>query len=144
MSAIEILIAEDNEDDIVLIREALSEVWDTDGLHVVRDGVEALAYLRRKGRYRRARRPGLVVLDLNMPGKDGFQVLKEMKEDPSLRHIPVIVLTTSDRETDIVRSYSQGACSFITKPSRFDEFREIVEQFALYWYLVARIPTSGR
>jgi CheY-like chemotaxis protein len=140
----EILLVEDNEDDILLEQEALAEAKLVNIMSVVRDGEEAMAYLRREGRYHDARLPGLILLDINMPKKNGFEVLNEMKADAELRHIPVVMLTTSDSERDIVKSYATGACSFITKPMDFDKFGEIVKQFALYWALVARIPSTQR
>lgn len=140
----EILLVEDNEDDIVLEQEALSEAKLVNIMSVVRDGEEALAYLKRQGRYHDAKVPGLILLDINMPKKNGFEVLDEIKADPDLRHIPVVMLTTSESERDIVRSYATGACSFITKPMDFDKFGEVIKQFALYWAIVARIPSTQR
>jgi CheY-like chemotaxis protein len=140
----EILLVEDNEDDILLEREALADAKLVNLLHVVRDGEEAMAYLRGWGKYQNAQMPGLILLDINMPKKNGFEVLNEMKADPALMHIPVIMLTTSDSEADIVKSYAKGACSFITKPMDFDKFRDVVKQFALYWALVARVPAPRR
>ncbi len=137
----EILLVEDNEDDILLEQEALADAKLINLLYVVRDGEEAIAYLRRQGKYKNAPMPGLILLDINMPKKNGFEVLNEIKADPSLMHIPVIMLTTSDSEADIVKSYAKGACSFITKPMDFDKFRDVVRQFALYWVLVARVPS---
>jgi CheY-like chemotaxis protein len=137
----EILLVEDNEDDILLEQEALADAKLVNLMCVVRDGEEALAYLRREGKYRDVQMPGLILLDINMPRKNGFEVLNEIKSDPALMHIPVIMLTTSDREADIVKSYAKGACSYITKPMDFDKFREVVKQFALYWVLVARVPS---
>jgi CheY-like chemotaxis protein len=139
---VDILLAEDNDDDILLVRESFAEAKLANKLCVVRDGEEALAYLRRDGQYQDATMPGLVLLDIKMPKKDGFQALQEIKADPALRHLPVIMLTTSSREEDIVRSYAEGACSYITKPVQFDEFVRVVKQFALYWTLVARVPAS--
>ena len=107
----EILLVEDNEDDILLEQEALADVKLVNLMSVVRDGEEAMAYLRRQGQYRHAKLPGLILLDINMPKKNGFEVLKEIKADPELRHIPVVMLTTSDNERDIVKSYAKGACS---------------------------------
>jgi CheY-like chemotaxis protein len=138
----EILLVEDNEDDILLEQEALAEAQLVNLMHVVRDGEEAMAYLRRQGKYQNAQRPGLVLLDINMPKKNGFEVLNEIKADPALRHMPVVMLTTSDSEADIVKSYAKGACSFITKPMDFDKFRDVARQFALYWALVARVPST--
>ena len=137
---IHILVVEDNEDDIFLIREAFREARLANSFSVVRDGVEALEYLRGAGKHADAASPGLVLLDINMPKKNGFEVLKEIKDDPELRHLPVVMLTTSDAESDIVRSYANGACSYITKPVDFPAFRDVVRQFALYWTLVSRIP----
>jgi CheY-like chemotaxis protein len=138
----EILLVEDNEDDILLEQEALADAKLVNLMSVVRDGEEALAYLRRQGEYQNARVPGLILLDINMPKKNGFEVLNEIKADPALMHIPVVMLTTSDSEADIVKSYARGACSFITKPMDFDKFREVIRQFALYWALVSRIPST--
>ncbi|HWP24108.1 MAG TPA: response regulator [Candidatus Binatia bacterium] len=140
----EILLVEDNEDDIVLEQEALAEARLVNLMHVVRDGEEAMAYLRRQGAYRNARTPGLVLLDINMPKKNGFEVLNEIKADPALSHIPVVMLTTSESEADVVKSYARGACSYITKPMDFDKFRDVIKQFALYWALVARVPAPAR
>jgi len=141
---LEILLVEDNEDDILLEQEALAEAKLVNLMSVVRDGEEAMAFLRRQGRYQNAQIPGLILLDINMPKKNGFEVLNELKADPTLMHIPVVMLTTSDNEADIVKSYVKGACSYITKPMDFDKFREVVKQFALYWALVARVPSHAR
>jgi two-component system, response regulator len=137
----EILLVEDNEDDILLEQEALADAKLVNLMCVVRDGEEAMAYLRRQGKYQNVKIPGLVLLDINMPKKNGFEVLNEIKSDPALMHIPVVMLTTSDSEADIVKSYAKGACSYITKPMDFDKFRDVVKQFALYWVLVARVPS---
>ncbi|HXK28333.1 MAG TPA: response regulator [Candidatus Binatia bacterium] len=140
----EILLVEDNEDDILLEQEALAEAKLVNLMSVVRDGEEAMAFLRRQGRYQNAQMPGLILLDINMPKKNGFEVLNEIKADPALIHIPVVMLTTSDNEADIVKSYAKGACSYITKPMDFDKFREVIKRFAIYWALVARIPAHAR
>ena len=140
----EILLVEDNEDDILLEREAIADAKLVNLMFVVRDGEEALAYLRREGNYHHAQMPGLILLDINMPKKNGFEVLHEIKADPALMHIPVVMLTTSDSESDIVKSYANGACSFITKPMDFNKFGEVIKQFALYWSLVARVPSTSR
>ncbi len=138
--SVEILLAEDNDDDILLIQESFADAKVVNVLNVVRDGEEAMAYLRREGEYQDAVMPGLLLLDINMPKKNGFEVLREIKADPSLRHLPVVMLTTSQNETDVVRSYSEGACSYIMKPAKFEELRRVVKRFALYWALVVRIP----
>ena len=138
--AVDILLAEDNDDDILLTRESFAEAKIVNVLNVVKDGEEALAYLRREGGYKDAVMPGLLLLDINMPKKNGFEVLKEIKADAALRHLPVVMLTTSQNEADVVRSYSEGACSYIMKPARFEELSRVLKQFALYWALVSRIP----
>ncbi len=137
---VEILLAEDNDDDILLIRESFADAKIVNVLNIVKDGEEALAYLRQEGGYKDAVMPGLLLLDINMPKKNGFEVLKEIKADPALRHLPVVMLTTSQNEADVVKSYSEGACSYIMKPARFEELGQVLKQFALYWTLVARIP----
>lgn len=140
---IEILLVEDNEDDIVLLQEAFAEASLVNVMQVARDGEEAMVYLRREGVYRNAKMPGLVLLDINMPKKNGFEVLSEMKAEPKFRHIPVVMLTTSDRDEDILKSYVSGACSFIRKPVDFDALREVVNQFSIYWALVVKLPRGG-
>jgi len=142
--SLEILLVEDNEDDILLEQEAIIEAKLINLMYVVRDGEEAMAYLRREGKYQNAQLPGLILLDINMPKKNGFEVLNEIKTDPALMHIPIVMLTTSDSESDIVKSYAKGACSFITKPMDFYKFGEVIQQFALYWALVARVPAASR
>ncbi len=137
---VELLLVEDNEDDIVLIEEAFAEARLMNVLCKVRDGEEALAYLRQEGPYRRTRRPGLVLLDINLPKKNGFEVLHAMKTDPRLQSLPVVMLTTSDREDDIVRSYADGACSYIRKPMSLEQFAQVVKDFELYWTMVSRVP----
>lgn len=139
---VEILLVEDNEDDIVMTREAFEQEDAVRLLHVVKDGEEAMAYLRKEGPYKEARQPGLVLLDIAMPKKDGFEVLKEIKADLKLRHLPVIMLTTSTREEDIVKAYSAGASSYIPKPVGFQRLQEVVRIFKLYWSLVSRVPPS--
>ena len=140
---VEILLVEDNEDDMILIDEAFAEAKLMNVIQKVRDGEEALTYLRREGRYGNAHRPGLVLLDINMPKKNGFEVLAAMKQDPRLRPIPVVMLTMSDREDDIVRSYTDGACSYVRKPMSVEEFARVVKEFELYWTLVSRIPVRA-
>lgn len=139
---VELLLVEDNEDDIVLIQEAFADAKLMNVICKVRDGEEAVAYLRREGRYQEVRRPGLILLDINMPKKNGFEVLQAIKADPLLQSLPVIMLTTSDREDDIVRSYAGGACSYIRKPMNLDQFVQVMKDFELYWTLVSRVPSS--
>jgi CheY-like chemotaxis protein len=140
---VELLLVEDNEDDIVLIEEAFVEAKLMNVIFTVRDGVEALAYLRQEGQYTHRRRPGLVLLDINMPKKNGFEVLQAMKADPLLQSLPVVMLTTSDREDDIVRSYTDGACSYIRKPMSLAQFVQVVKDFELYWTMVSRVPPAN-
>lgn len=141
-NAVEVLLVEDNEDDIVIIQEAFAEARLVNVIKTVRDGEEALAYLRRNGKHKLASMPGLILLDINMPKKNGFEVLKEMKADPQLRQLPIVMLTTSESEEDVARSYANGACSYVRKPVDFDQFAKVVKQFELYWTLVSRIPSQ--
>ena len=108
----------------------------------VRDGEAALAYLCQEGPYKNAVRPGLILLDINMPKKNGFEVLEAIKANPQLQPLPVIILTTSEREEDVVRSYVYGACSYIRKPVSLERFIDVVKQFEVYWTLVSRIPPA--
>jgi CheY-like chemotaxis protein len=139
---LELLLVEDNDDDIVLIEDAFAEAKLMNVIFAVRDGEEALAYLRQEGQYTHRRRPGLVLLDINMPKKNGFEVLEAIKADPRLRTLPVIMLTTSDREEDVVRSYNDGASSYIRKPITLEQFARVIKGFELYWTLVSRIPSA--
>ena len=136
----EILLVEDNEDDIILTEEAFAVAKVMNSINSVRDGEAALAYLRQEGPYKDAVRPGLVLLDINMPKKNGFEVLQSMKADPLLQSLPVVMLTTSDREEDIGRSYTGGACSYIRKPMNLMRFGQVVKDFELYWTMVSQIP----
>jgi CheY-like chemotaxis protein len=141
-AAVEILVVDDNEDDLIMIEEAFAEAQLINVIRTVRGGEEALAYLRREGRYQAMPRPGLILLDINMPRKNGFEVLAALKADASLCSLPVIMLTTSDRDEDVIRSYSTGACSYIRKPVDLHRFTEVVKHFDLYWTLVSRVPVS--
>ncbi|CAA7624139.1 Response regulator rcp1 [Magnetospirillum sp. SS-4] len=136
----EILLVEDNPGDARLAQEALKEGRMTSRLKVVVDGVEAMAYLRRDGQYAGSPRPHLVLLDLNLPRKDGRQVLAEMKADEDLRRIPVVVLTTSQAEQDILRSYDLHANCYITKPVDLDRFISVVRSIEEYWCSVVTLP----
>jgi two-component system, response regulator len=141
---IELLLVEDNEDDIVLIEEAFAEAKLMNVIFKVRDGEDALAYLRQEGPYTHRRRPGLVLLDINMPKMNGFEVLQAMKADPLLQSLPVVMLTTSDRDDDIAQSYTSGACSYIRKPMSLAQFVQVVKEFELYWTMVSRVPLANR
>jgi len=140
---IDILLAEDDEDDYLLIAEALEESRLANKIHWVKDGEELLDYLYRRGDYAEpgeSPTPGIILLDLNMPRKDGREALKEIKSDPALRKIPVIVLTTSKAEEDILRSYDLGVNSFIRKPVQFEAFVEIVKVLGKYWFEIVELP----
>ena len=139
---VEILLVEDNEDDAVIIQEVFSDMRLATLINVVRDGEEALAYLQRNGKYKVVRMPDIVLLDINMPKKNGFEVLEAIKKDPRLHSLPVIMLTTSHREEDIVRSYAKGACSYIHKLVDLDQFKHLILQFEHYWTGISRIPSA--
>jgi CheY-like chemotaxis protein len=139
---IEILLVEDDPGDVMLIRESFADHKVGNVLSVVNDGVEALAYLRQEGEYADRPRPDLIVLDLNLPRKNGNEVLAEIKTDPELTLIPVVVLTTSEAEEDIRRSYRLHANAYITKPVDFDRFREVVHQIDDFFVGVVKLPTS--
>lgn len=139
---VDILLAEDNLGDRKLTKKALDQGKLRNNLHAVEDGVEALAFLRQAGAYADAPRPDLVLLDLNMPRKDGQDVLAELKDDPDLRRIPVVVLTSSDAEEDIAKSYDLHANAYMTKPVDFDGFLEIVESLEDYWLQLVRYPSE--
>jgi two-component system response regulator len=139
-SPIQILLVEDNPGDVELTREALHDTKVHMELSVVQDGVEAMAFLRREGRYADAPRPDLILLDLNLPRKDGRGVLSEVKADPVLRHIPVVVLTSSQAEQDIVRAYDLHANCYVTKPVDLDQFVKIVRSIEQFWFTVVKLP----
>lgn len=137
---IEILLVEDNAGDVRLTREALQEGRVRNNLSVAKDGVEAMAMLRRDPEYGDLPRPDLVLLDLNLPKMDGRKVLAAMKSDPDLRRIPVVVLTTSKAEEDIMRSYDLHANSYITKPVDFEQFIKMVQSIEEFWLTVVTLP----
>lgn len=139
---ITILMAEDDPDDRYLAREALIESRLANEIHFVEDGEELLQYLRHEGRYAELAppRPGIILLDLNMPRKDGREALYEIKADPLLRRIPVVVLTTSKAEEDILRSYDLGVSSFIVKPVTFEGLVKIMQTLGQYWFEIVELP----
>ena len=143
MQPIEILLVEDNEGDVELTREALAEAKVRNHLHVAEDGVAALRFLRREDPHGSAPRPDLILLDLNLPLMDGREVLAEVKSDPQLRKIPVVVLTTSQAEEDIVRSYDLHANCYITKPVDFEQFMRVVRSVHDFWVTVVKLPPPG-
>jgi CheY-like chemotaxis protein len=140
---IEILLVEDNPADVRLTQEALREGKVRNRLSVARDGAEALAFLRREGAFAAAPRPDLILLDLNLPRKDGREVLAEVKQDPVLRRIPVVVLTTSSAEVDILKSYELHANCYITKPVDLEQFVTVVRSIDDFWLTVVRLPGEG-
>ena len=137
---IEILMVEDSPTDVLMAREALEEAKVLNNLSITNNGVEAMAFLRREGSYSNAPRPDLIFLDLNMPRKDGREVLQELKEDPQLKCIPVVVLTTSKAEEDIVKSYGLHANCYITKPVDFERFASVVKTIEEFWFTVVTLP----
>jgi len=139
---IEILLVEDNAADVRLTEEALKEGKVRNNLHVARDGMEALEFLRRQGPHKNAIRPDLVLLDLNLPRRDGREVLAEIKNDPDLKMIPVVVLTTSSAEADILKSYKLHANCYITKPVDLEQFVQVVKSIDDFWLTVVRLPSE--
>ena len=140
---IRILLVEDNPGDVRLTREALKEGKVRNNLSVVGDGVEALAFLHREGSYSSAPRPDIILLDLNLPRKDGRQVLAEVKADPELRRIPIVVLTTSKAEEDILKTYELHANCFITKPVDFEHFIKVVQSIESFWLSIVQLPGAS-
>jgi len=137
---IEILLAEDSPGDARLTQEAFREGRVLNNLHIVGDGEEALAFLRREGKYAHAPRPDIILLDLNMPKKDGRETLAEIKSDESLKSIPVVILTISKSEEDILRSYNDHANCYITKPIDFGKFFDVVKSIEDFWFSIVRLP----
>lgn len=138
-----ILMAEDDVDDQMLVEESLEEARLANELHIVSDGEELIEYLQRRGEYEdpeSSPRPGLILLDLNMPRKDGREALKEIKADPKLRGIPIIALTTSQAEEDILNTYDLGVNSYVTKPVTFDDLVEIMKVLGRYWFEIVELP----
>jgi CheY-like chemotaxis protein len=139
---IEILMVEDNPGDVRLTMEALRETKMNNNLRVIRDGTEALAFLNREGEYGNASRPDLILLDLNIPGKDGREVLEEIKADERLGRIPVVILTTSQVEEDILKTYDLHANCYITKPVDLNQFVKVVRSIETFWLTIVRLPTE--
>ncbi|MGB8702675.1 MAG: response regulator [Thermosynechococcaceae cyanobacterium] len=141
-----ILMADDDEDDRMLTAEALEESRLSNQIHFVKDGEEAMDYLLRRGPYsdpKLSPRPGLILLDLNMPKKDGREVLRDIKGDPQLRRIPVVILTTSQAECDVYRSYDLGANTYIAKPVTFDSMVEVMRVLGRYWFTLVELPPES-
>jgi CheY-like chemotaxis protein len=140
LDVVDVLLVEDDDGDVLMTREAFEHHKIRNKLHVVRDGEEAIQFLRREGEYADAPRPGLILLDLNLPRRDGRQVLAELKADDELRVIPVVVLTTSEAEEDIARSYSLHANAYVSKPVDFDRFIEVIRQIDDFFVTVVKLP----
>ncbi|MBU6401623.1 MAG: response regulator [Verrucomicrobia bacterium] len=141
---IEILLVEDNPGDVRLTREALADAKVRNHLHAVTDGEAALAFLRRRDRFAEVPRPDLILLDLNLPKKDGREVLAEIKADRELKRIPVVILTTSQAEEDIVHSYDLHANCYITKPVGLDQFLKVVQSIESFWFEIVKLPPDGQ
>ncbi len=137
---IHVLLVEDDEGDVLMTREAFEHHKLRNQLHVVPDGVEAIAFLRQEGEHAGAPRPGLILLDLNLPRKDGREVLEEIKSDETLRSIPVVVLTTSQAEEDILRSYNLHANAYVAKPVDFERFIDVIRQIDDFFVTVVKLP----
>jgi chemotaxis family two-component system response regulator Rcp1 len=140
--AIKILLVEDNPGDVRLTLEAFKEGKVRNQISGVNDGVEALAFLRREGQYTEAPRPDVILLDLNLPKKDGYEVLAEIKHDSALRRIPVVILTTSEAERDILQTYYMHANCYITKPVDLEQFITIIKSIESFWLNVVKLPTE--
>ena len=141
---VQILLVEDNPGDVRLTKETLKDAKLMVDLHVVGDGVEAMAFLRQEGKHASAPCPDLVLLDLNLPKKDGREVLAEIKQDPDLRRIPVVVLTISNAEEDILKSYNLHANAYVNKPLDLEQFAKITKAIEDFWFTVVKLPPSGK
>ncbi len=139
---VEILLVEDNPGDVRLTREALREGKVNNNLSVAVDGVEALAFLRKEGKYAGAERPDLILLDLNLPRKDGREVLQEIKNDAQLRNIPIVVLTSSQAEQDVLSAYDLHANCYVTKPVDLDQFIHVVQSIETFWFSIVKLPSE--
>ena len=140
---VDVLLVEDDAGDVLMTREAFEHYKIRNTLHVVTDGEQAIQFVRRKGEFASAPRPGLIMLDLNLPRRDGLEVLAEIKADPELRVIPVVILTTSQAEEDIVRSYALHANAYVTKPVDFERFIEVIRQIDNFFITVVKLPHAS-
>ena len=140
---IDILLVEDNPGDVRLTIEAFKEGKVRNKLHVVEDGMEAMAFLKKEGKYSDVPRPDLILLDLNMPKKSGREVLAEVKSDENLKKIPIVILTTSKAEEDVLRSYDMHANCYITKPVDLDQFVRVIKTIKEFWFSIVRLPRGG-
>ncbi len=139
---VEFLLAEDNPGDVRLTKEALRDSKVHNNLKVVPDGVEALAFLRREGKYANAPRPDVVLLDLNLPKKDGREVLEAIKTDPALKRIPVVIVTSSEAEQDILRTYDLHANCYVSKPVDLDQFIKVIQSIESFWLTIVKLPSD--
>lgn len=137
-----LLLVEDNDDDVLLIRETIQDANFAQRIFIVTDGEQAMEFLRKDGQYKEVPVPNIIILDIRMPKKDGFKVLREIKENPGLCHIPVIILTASDKEKDMMKSYEKGASSYIVKPAEHAKFCDMIRHMVFYWKSVASIPAA--
>lgn len=142
IQTIDILLVEDNPADVRLTIEALKEAKVHNNLHIATDGAEAVSFLRREGKFSEAPRPDLILLDLNLPRKDGREVLEEIKSDPALKSIPVVVLTTSEAEEDILRAYNLSANCYVTKPVDLEQFIKVVNSIENFWLTIVKLPPA--
>lgn len=140
--AADFLLVEDNPGDVRLTQEALRSHKVQNNLHVVSDGEEAMAFLRKEGKYANAPRPDIILLDLNLPRKDGREVLADIKSDPSLKTIPVVVITSSEAEQDVIKSYNLNANCYVTKPVNLDQFIKVVQSINDFWLTIVKLPSS--
>jgi len=136
------LLVEDNPGDVRLTQEALKSHKVQNNLHVAIDGEEAMAFLHRQGKYANAPRPDIILLDLNLPKKDGREVLAEIKSDPNLRTIPVVIITSSEAEQDVIKSYNLNANCYVTKPVNLDQFIKVVQSVNDFWLTIVKLPSS--
>ena len=139
-NTVDILMVEDDPGDVELTKEALEASKLSINLNVVEDGVQALRYLQKKDEYSKVTSPDLILLDLNLPKKDGREVLAELREDPDLRSIPVVVLTTSEADEDIMKSYGLGANCYVTKPVGLDQFSRVIQSIENFWFTIVKLP----
>ena len=140
---VEILLVEDNPADVRLTREALKDAKVTNSLHVAMDGMDAMAFLRHEGKHADAPRPDLILLDLNLPKKDGREVLADIKKDENLKRIPVVILTTSQSEQDILKTYNLHANCYITKPVDLEQFFSVIKMMEDFWLTIVKLPPNG-
>jgi CheY-like chemotaxis protein len=143
VNLVDILLVEDNPDHVMLTKMVLEKYNVANKVHVATDGAEALDFIYHRGKYSNDKdspRPGLILLDIKLPKIDGFEVLKQLKNDPEHKAIPIVMLTTSSRDEEVARGYAEGANSYITKPVKFDDFAEKVKNIGLYWGVVTSLP----